>query len=81
MLEVIIAIVGVLFGAGGKVVYDRQRRTSAASKIEKELASAQTKASEIVLKAKKGFVVDGEKLVTVKAILANSRIEIDGTRV
>ena len=52
MFEAIIAIVGVLFGAGGKVVYDRQRRTSAASKIEKELASAQTKASEIVLKAK-----------------------------
>lgn len=52
MLEVIIAIVGVLFGAGGKVVYDRQRRSSASSSIEKELAAAQTKASEIVLKAK-----------------------------
>lgn len=52
MLEAIIAIVGVLLGAGGKVAYDRQRKTSAASNIEKELASAQTKASEIVLKAK-----------------------------
>jgi ribonucrease Y len=52
MLEVIIALVGVLLGAGGKVVYDRQRRNNANSSIEKELASAQTKASEIVLKAK-----------------------------
>jgi ribonuclease Y len=52
MLEAIIAIVGVLLGAGGKVAYDRQRKTNAASSIEKELARAQTKASEIVLKAK-----------------------------
>lgn len=52
MLEAIIAIAGVLLGAGSKVAYDRQRRTSAASRIEKELASAQTKASDIVLKAK-----------------------------
>jgi ribonuclease Y len=52
MLEAIIAIVGVLLGAGGKVAYDRQRKTSAASRIEKELASAQVKASDIVLKAK-----------------------------
>ena len=52
MLEVIIAIVGVLFGAGGKVAYDRRSKTSAVNKIEKDLAKAQTKASEIVLKAK-----------------------------
>lgn len=52
MLEAIIAVVGVLLGAGGKVAYDRQRKSSAASSIEKELAGAQTKASEIVLKAK-----------------------------
>lgn len=52
MLEAIIAIVGVLLGAGGKAAYDHQRKTSAASSIEKELANAQTKASEIVLKAK-----------------------------
>ena len=52
MLEAIIAVVGVFFGVGGKYVYDRQRRTNASSKIEKEIAAAQTKASEIVLKAK-----------------------------
>lgn len=52
MLEVIIAVVGAFFGVGGKYVYDRQRKTSASSKIDKEIAAAQTKASEIVLKAK-----------------------------
>jgi ribonucrease Y len=52
MLEIIIALVGVLFGAGGKVVYDRQRRSAASSSIERDIAAAQTKASEIVLKAK-----------------------------
>lgn len=52
MLEVIIAIVGVLLGAGGKVVYDRQAKTNAANKIEKDLAAAKLKAGDIVLKAK-----------------------------
>lgn len=52
MIEVIIAIVGVLLGAGGTVVYDRQQKASGKSKAEKELASAHTKASEIILKAK-----------------------------
>ena len=52
MLEVIIAIAGVLFGAGGKYAYDRQRRTNANTTIDKEIAAAQNKASDIVLKAK-----------------------------
>ncbi len=52
MLEVIIAAVGVLLGAGGKVVYDRQAKTNAANKIEKDLANAKSKAGDIVLKAK-----------------------------
>ena len=52
MLEVIIAIVGALLGVGGKVAYDHQRHTNGKAQIEKELASAKTKASDIVLKAK-----------------------------
>src|SRR5688572_25756396 len=52
MLEVVIAIVGLILGAGGKVVYDRRAGTNAMHQIEKELAAAKLKASDIVLKAK-----------------------------
>ena len=52
MIEIIVAIVGVILGVGGKVAYDKQQRTNGQSQIEKELASAKTKASDIVLKAK-----------------------------
>ncbi len=52
MIEAVIAIIGVIFGVGGKVAYDRRSTSNAANKIEKDLASAQNKASDIVLKAK-----------------------------
>lgn len=52
MLEVVIAVVGVLLGVGGKVAYDRRAGTNATHQIEKELAAAKLKASDIVLKAK-----------------------------
>ena len=53
MIEAIIAaILGVVFGAGGTVVYERQQVKNGKAKAEKELASAKTKASDIVLKAK-----------------------------
>lgn len=53
MIEVIItALVGIVLGAGGKVVYDKQQHAKGKSQIEKELAHAKTKASDIVLKAK-----------------------------
>lgn len=52
MIEAIIALVGVFFGIGGKVAYDHQRKTSSKNEIDRELASAKTKASDIVLKAK-----------------------------
>ncbi len=51
-MEVIIAIVGALLGIGGKVAYDRQQKINGKHKADKELAAAQTKASDIVLKAK-----------------------------
>lgn len=52
MLEAIIGVVGVLLGVGGKFAYDKQRTAVGQHTIEKEIAKAQHKASEIVLKAK-----------------------------
>ena len=53
MIEVIItALVGIVLGVGGKVAYDKQQHAKGKSQIEKELAHAKTKASDIVLKAK-----------------------------
>lgn len=53
MIEgLIAAVLGVVFGVGGTVAYQVQRRGTAKNTIEKELASAKSKASDIVLKAK-----------------------------
>lgn len=46
------AIVGVIAGAGGKVVYDKQRVKNSQNTAEKVIAQAERKASDIVLKAK-----------------------------
>lgn len=53
MIEIIAAIIaGGVVGIGGKFAYDKQREVSGKHTIEKEIAKAQTKASDIVLKAK-----------------------------
>jgi ribonuclease Y len=53
MLEgIIAAVIGLFVGAGGTVVYNRQKGASGKMKAEKEVAAAKTKASDIVLKAK-----------------------------
>jgi ribonuclease Y len=52
MLEVIIAVVAVLAGVGGTVVYEKNRQAGGKAKVDKELASAKSKAGDIVLKAK-----------------------------
>jgi len=53
MIEgIIAAVIGVLAGAGGTVVYDRQKQANGKHKAERELASAERKASDIILKAK-----------------------------
>lgn len=53
MIEgIIAAIVGIVLGVGGKYGYDQQKRSSAGHKIERELANAERKASDIILKAK-----------------------------
>ncbi|MDN5274995.1 MAG: rny, Ribonuclease [Candidatus Saccharibacteria bacterium] len=53
MIEgIIAAIIGVVFGVGGTVVYEKRRILDGKNKAEKEIASAKIKASDIVLKAK-----------------------------
>ncbi len=53
MIEgLIAAVLGVIFGVGGTVTYEKQRASSGKRKAEQALARAQIKASDIVLKAK-----------------------------
>lgn len=53
MIEAIIAaVLGVTFGIGGTIVYERRRLAEGKNQAEKEIAQAQSKASDIVLKAK-----------------------------
>jgi ribonuclease Y len=53
MIEAIIAAVaGIVFGVGGKYAYDVQAKAGAKHKLEKEVAQAERKASDIILKAK-----------------------------
>ncbi len=53
MIEIIVAaIVGTALGAGGFAGYQRSQRMNGKHKIEQEIASAKTKASDIVLRAK-----------------------------
>ncbi len=53
MIEIIIAAaVGMAAGAGGFVAYQRTRQINGKNQIERDLAAAKTKASDIVLKAK-----------------------------
>ena len=53
MIEgLIAAVLGVVFGVGGTVVYEKRRVEAGKSTIEKEMAKAKSKAGDIVLKAK-----------------------------
>ena len=52
MLEVLIAIIGVVLGVGGATVVEQKKRTSATRKADKVLTDAKNKASDIALKAK-----------------------------
>lgn len=81
MIEAIAAIVGILAGVGGKFVYDKQRVTSGKNNIEKELAKAQQKASDIVLKAKDEAVeIEKERRKELKKVedrLADRETNLD----
>lgn len=52
MIEVLLAIAGVLLGVGGSTIINQRRGTAAGQKAEKAIADAKLKASDIVLKAK-----------------------------
>ena len=53
MIEALLAaIIGVIFGVGGTVAYDRRRTVQGKATAEQEVARAKAKASDIVLKAK-----------------------------
>lgn len=53
MIEIIFAaIAGIALGAGGFAGYQQSKRVNGKNQIEKDLANAKTKASDIVLKAK-----------------------------
>lgn len=52
MIEALIAVVAAVFGVGATTVYNQRKGTTAAHTVDKLLASAKNKASDIVLKAK-----------------------------
>lgn len=53
MIEgLIAAAIGVLFGVGGTITYEKRRVLAGKNKAEKEITAAERKASDIVLKAK-----------------------------
>ena len=53
MIEAIIAaVVGIVLGVGGHLNYERKRVSDGKTKAEKEIATAQKKASDIILHAK-----------------------------
>ena len=52
IFTIIAAIIGLLAGAGGTIVYERQRRAKSKSSADQTIAHAKTKAADIVLKAK-----------------------------
>jgi ribonuclease Y len=63
MVEGLIAVVaGIFFGAGGTVVYERRREAAGKNTVEKEIAKAKSRASDIVLKAKdEAVTLDNER--------------------
>jgi len=63
MIEgIVAAIIGVLLGAGGTVVYEKRRQAGGKIKADKLIAQATTKASDIVLQAKEEAVkLDNER--------------------
>jgi len=70
MVEAILAAVaGLLFGVGGHYAYEKKQIADGKTKAEKEVASAQKKASEILLKAKdEALAMDNERRKEAKKI-------------
>jgi ribonuclease Y len=70
MIEgIIAALVGVLCGVSGTVVYTRTRNEASKNKAEKDIAKAQEKAAEIVLKAKdEAIELENERRKEIKKV-------------
>lgn len=51
-IEIIAAVVGLLLGAGGKTVYDKQQKAIGKQKADKQIEDAQKKAEVTIRKAK-----------------------------
>ncbi len=82
MIEgLIAAVVGIVFGAGSTIVYERQQGARGKVKADKEIAHAMTKASNIVLKAKdEAMVIENERRREIKKIenrLADRELNLD----
>lgn len=82
MIEAILAAVaGLLFGVGGHYAYEKKQIADGKTKAEKEVASAQKKASEILLKAKdEALSLENERRKEVKKIeerLLERQVNID----
>lgn len=59
---IISAVIGVVVGVGGTIVYDKQKKANSKSKAEKDISQAHTKASEIILNAKdEALKMDNER--------------------
>lgn len=70
MIEgIIAALLGVVFGVGGTVVYEKRREAAGKNTAEKEIAKAKTKASDILLKAKdEAITLENERRKEMKKI-------------
>lgn len=51
MIELLVALAGIAFGAGGLFVFEKQRGSNAGARADKMVADAEKKASNIILKA------------------------------
>lgn len=83
MIEgIIAAIVGAILGAGGTVVYEKRRLADGKNKAEKEIANAQIKAGDIILKAKdEALQLENERRREWKKTenrLADREVSLDG---
>lgn len=78
---IITAILGVVFGAGGAVVYEKRQVTDSKKQLEKELATAKSKAGDIILKAKdEALEIENQRRKEMKKIedrLADREITLD----
>ena len=78
---IIAAVVGMLLGAGGHYAYEKKRVAEGKTKAEKEIANAQKRASDIVLKAKRDgnrhtfLVKTGKSNLSLKPSLRAAGIE------